>query len=94
MNYQNRSKQELILELLRVNQELISYKEQVKVETIDVKHLKFELGERRKELDCHNGMTQLFLNKNLSMDEVLKEVVLLYLLQYQENHFLIFQFDF
>ena len=68
MNYHNKSKKELIVELLKVRQELFSNKETPKIENKDVGQLEFELGERIKELNCHNGMTQLFLNKNLSMD--------------------------
>ena len=77
MNYHNKSKKELIVELLKVRQELFSNKETPKIENKDVGQLEFELGERIKELNCHNGMTQLFLNKNLSMDEVMAELVLL-----------------
>ena len=75
MNYQKKTKKELIDELLKVKKELDSYKEPGGIGGTDLKKLEFELGERMKELKCHNSITILMSDSDLSVDEVLHKIV-------------------
>ena len=67
MSFQNKTKKELIEELQRMNQLLDSNKKPVGPDGRSIKQLEFLYGERMKELKCHNEMTRLFQNKNLSI---------------------------
>lgn len=75
MNYDKISKKELIDELQKVKQELNSYKSPSAGKGIEVQKLEFELGERTKELKCHNTITKLFSDTDLTVDEILHNTV-------------------
>jgi len=77
MDYNSKSKEELIRELIKLKEE--NYSLQATLETNDVESLRFELvlRERLKELNCHYRMTEVLSNSALSMDEICENMVLI-----------------
>lgn len=75
MNYEKRSKKELADEILKLKEELDSYKEPAGIEGKDQKQLEFELGERTKELKCHNTISKLISDSDFSDIEILHKIV-------------------
>jgi PAS domain S-box-containing protein len=75
MKYQNKTKKELFDELLKVKLELDSYKKPAGNEVVSMNTLEFELGKRIKELKCHNSMTKLFSDPDLTHDEIMQKIV-------------------
>ncbi len=85
MNNQNQSQEELINELKKLKQELDSLKatqekesairEQTEKDIADWRKIKFDLNKRLKELKCHNKVSEIMSNSDLSTDEVCTKIV-------------------
>jgi PAS domain S-box-containing protein len=77
MDYQTRSSEELISEILDQKQEIDSLKIQFNKELNDRKQIEGVLKERLKELSCHDQVAELMSNSAFSIDEVCEKIVLI-----------------
>ena len=75
MNYQDKTKEELIGELAQQKQELDSLKALFNKEINERKYVEFVLGERLKELACHNQISKIFSNPALSIETMCEEII-------------------
>jgi len=77
MDYNTKSKEELIHELIKLKEE--NYSLQTALETNDSESQRFELilRERLKELNCHFRMTEVLSNQALSMEDICEKMVLI-----------------
>jgi PAS domain S-box-containing protein len=75
MDYQNKTREELLLELQSQKQACESFKEQLENELKSRKKIEFDLGERLKELNCHNRISEFMSNPNFTADEVCRQIV-------------------
>jgi PAS domain S-box-containing protein len=75
MNYLEKSRDELRTELEEVKKELDSQKKILKKHENQLRETEFQLRERKKELGCHNLISEYFSVSNISADEVIVKIV-------------------
>ena len=75
MDYLNKTKEELIGVLLDQKQELDSLKLLLNKGFDDRNQIEYVLNERLKELNCHNQISDVMSNADLSIDEVCEKIV-------------------
>lgn len=75
MNYQDKTKEELIGELAQQKKELDSLKALFHKEITERKYVELVLGERLKELACYNRISEIFSNPELSIETMCEEII-------------------
>lgn len=75
MSYSEKSRAELIAELVAMKKELESTRKSLKKESTDRRELEFLIAERKKKLNCHNLISHIFSLSNLSNNQVLLEIL-------------------
>jgi PAS domain-containing protein len=75
MEYHQLTKDELILELEAIKKEFTDLKASFKNDISERQRIEFELQERLKELRCHNGISAILNQSELSLDEAVEKIV-------------------
>lgn len=75
MNYQDKTREELIEELVQQRKEFNSLKTLFNKEVNERKYVEFVLRERLKELTCHNQISKIFSDSALSIEMMCEEII-------------------
>jgi hypothetical protein len=75
MDYNDKSREELIEELEEANRELDSIRYSFHNNVTQLRQTEFQLGERRKELKCHNLISEFFYDSKISADIAVEKIV-------------------
>ena len=70
MDFQNKSKTDLIAELVKLRQEFNDLKDQHK-------QTQFILGERKKELNCLHRISSILSDTNITIESAIHQIVLI-----------------
>ncbi len=74
MNYQEKSKNELIIELEALKQEFDAFKTSLNNANTERQKMEFELRECIKERKCHNEITLILSTAGLSIDDTIEKI--------------------
>ena len=75
MEFNNKSREELIIACEQLEKAYQSLSEVYSEDKFDQQKIEFMLGERMKELNCHNRMSEIMSNKTNSVEEILQKIV-------------------
>lgn len=75
MDYQEKTKEQLIIELTELKLEFNLLKDLYHKNQSYQKNIEFSLTERLKELNCHNHISKIMSNSAFSIDSVVEEIV-------------------
>jgi PAS domain S-box-containing protein len=75
MDYTEKSREELIKELEEAKSELHSIRNTFHLNVNQLHQTEFQLGERRKELRCHNMISEFFSDSKISVETAVENIV-------------------
>ncbi|WP_319592353.1 PAS domain S-box protein [uncultured Draconibacterium sp.] len=75
MGYSDSSKEALITQIEQLKEKLEVKEKQLREETENKQILSSQLTERKKELNCHNYLSQLFSSSNPSIEQLIEKVL-------------------